>query len=262
MFQQKIIGINIDIVTFDKALELIESYIKEPKFHLITTTNPEFILEAQSDQHFKEILNHADLSLPDGVGVLMASSYLNHAAQTKPGLLRPLKLFLTGLKVGFLEKLPERIGGADFFNQLIGLANSGSLRIGLLGGEEYSGKNVCDLVKTKLTAQHPDLKIVYCSREPSDEAFTTPIDFLFVAFGHPKQEKWLWENKDRLSKVKIGMGVGGTFDFIVGKRRRAPELVQRIKLEWLWRFFSEPSRFRRIFNAYPRFPLKVFLSSL
>lgn len=259
---EKILGVKVDTVTFDKALTAASTFVAEPRFHLITTVNAEFILTAQTDLVFKEILNGADLSLPDGVGVLMAQRYLSAAALVPAGLLRPLQLFWLGLKVGFLTKLPERVAGSDLFKELVKQAAANNWRVGLLGGESFKGEEVCNLTKQALLATWPLLQIAYCSREPTPEIFATPLDLLFVAFGHPKQEKWLGENKDRLSRVRVGMGVGGTFDFIIGKQHRAPRLLQQLKLEWLWRLILQPTRFKRIFSAYPIFPLQVFLSSL
>lgn len=277
-----ILGIKVDLTTFDKALATVSKFITEPRFHLVTTVNAEFILTAQEDSEFKEILNSADLSLPDGVGVLMAQKYLTDAVSVPKDLLRPLKLFLLGLKVGFftnllsrsaehgcrgtaccaLTTIGERVAGVDFTEALIETASEEGWTVGLLGGESFQNQNVCDLAKNTLLIKYPGLKVVYCSREPSEAVSTTSIDLLFVAFGHPKQEKWLWENRDRLVNVKIGIGVGATFDFLVGKQRRAPRLLRQLKLEWLWRLLVEPARFKRIFNAYPIFPLRIFWSSL
>lgn len=257
-----ILGVKIDPISFSAAVGVISKFVAEPRFHLVTTVNPEFILSAGKDSEYQKILNSADLSLPDGVGVLMAQKYLSDAAKIPSSLLRLPKLFLLGLKVGFVTKLPERVTGADLFGNLIAVAATQGWRVGLLGGESFNGEDVCDLTKTALVKEFPGLIIGYCSREPTPEIFATPLDMLFVAFGHPKQERWLSKNRERLGGVHVGMGVGGTFDFYIGKQHRAPRLLRQLKIEWLWRLASEPGRFKRIFGAYPVFPLRVFLFSL
>ncbi|MEA3272166.1 MAG: WecB/TagA/CpsF family glycosyltransferase, partial [Patescibacteria group bacterium] len=80
-------------------------------------------------------------------------------------------------------------------------------------------------------------------------------DIIFVAFGHGKQEKWIAENLNKLPSVKIAMGIGGAFDFISGKAKRAPTIFQRAGLEWFWRLIKEPQRYKRIYNATIKFGL-------
>jgi len=81
---------------------------------------------------------------------------------------------------------------------------------------------------------------------------------LLVAFGHGKQEKWIWQFKKQLPTVRLFMGVGGTFDFLAGRVRRAPKFIQKIGLEWLWRLFRQPWRARRVWTATVVFLWKAF----
>lgn len=238
----EILGVHISNVTFDEALKRIGGFISEPRFHLVATVNPEFVLTASSDPVFKTILNQSDLSLPDGVGLQMASSYLHFFDHQ-------------------LSVLTERVTGSDLFFKLCKLGSQKGWRIGLLGGQDFRGQNVCDLTKWRLEDYYPGIRVAYCSREPSDLVFTTPLDLLFVAFGAPKQEKWLSENRDQLSQVRVGIGVGGTFDYLVGKRRRAPRLLRNLRLEWLWRLLIEPRRVGRIFRAVVVFPWRVLFTT-
>jgi N-acetylglucosaminyldiphosphoundecaprenol N-acetyl-beta-D-mannosaminyltransferase len=85
-------------------------------------------------------------------------------------------------------------------------------------------------------------------------------DLLFVAFGHGRQEGWIAQNLPRLPSVAVAMGVGGTFDFIAGRAKRAPIIFRQIGLEWLWRLFREPRRWRRIIDAVIVFPYLVIRS--
>jgi len=80
---------------------------------------------------------------------------------------------------------------------------------------------------------------------------------LFVAFGHVKQEKWIFYHLDQLPSVKLAIGVGGAFDYISGNVRRAPEFMRRIGLEWLFRLIQQPSRWKRILNAVIVFPFLI-----
>jgi len=87
-------------------------------------------------------------------------------------------------------------------------------------------------------------------------------DILFVALGHYKQEKWIFDNLKKLKTVKLAMGVGGAFDFYSGRAERAPEHIQSSGFEWLWRLFKEPHRYKRIFTAVIVFPWKCFVERL
>ncbi|MCX6783656.1 MAG: WecB/TagA/CpsF family glycosyltransferase [candidate division WWE3 bacterium] len=226
-----ILGVHVENILFKDALSRISGFVTEPRFHLVTTVNADFLLNASADPVFKVILNSADLSLPDGFGVVLCQRLFNPSHAT------------------------EKIAGADLVPRLCQTASLQGWSLGLLGGESYQDTDVCQLVKSKLLDTYPGLNVIYCSRESSPEVFTEQIDLLFVAFGSPKQEKWLYANRHLLSNVRVGIGVGGTFDFIVGKRRRASG-----PLEALWRIFLEPKRLGRVLRAYVLFPIKILLS--
>ena len=136
-------------------------------------------------------------------------------------------------------------------------------RILLLGGRLGAAKIAANNLKKKFPTLH------FFGIENIDTPHLTFLineviqpDCLYVALGAPKQEKWIANNLAKFPPVKIAMGVGGSFDFIAGRVPRAPKVLQRIGLEWLWRFAHDPRRARRMFNAVVVFPLVILIHSL
>lgn len=224
-----ILGVRIDNVTMEEAISRVEEMIRDGKKHYVVTPNPEFLVDAQKDQEFKRILNEADLSLPDGIGLVFASSVLG--------------LPLSG-----------RLSGTDFMEKLCEEAAKRGWGVFLLG----AGEGVADQAAQVLAEKYPRLKVLGSSagntRDILDEG--RGVDLLFVAFGHKKQEKWIVRNLPHLN-VAVAMGVGGAFDFISQKVRRAPRWIRRAGGEWFWRLLLEPWRARRIFKAVVVFPWLV-----
>lgn len=214
MAKVNVLGINVDDVSLDEAVGIVEQLLKLPGKHYIVTPNPEFIVAAKGDPIFTKILNDADLSIPDGVG-----------------------LKLTGY-------VKNRVAGIDLMEKMIDLADQQGYSIGFLGSRGDSAQKVAIVLKNK----YPNLKISLA--ENGGEAFSltnlniSPTDILFVAFGHGKQEKWIVDNLSQVP-VKLAMGVGGAFDVISGKVPRAPGWVRSIGLEWLFRLIIQPWRIKR-----------------
>jgi N-acetylglucosaminyldiphosphoundecaprenol N-acetyl-beta-D-mannosaminyltransferase len=186
---------------------------------------------AQKDEEYKMGLNQADLAIPDGTGLILASWFLGN-------------------------KLKQRITGVDFVWQLCGLAEKLDKSIYFLGGQNGAGQAAAEV----LTKKFPRLKTFYGgdNLSPADFKIITDIkeknpQILLVAFGHGQQEKWIINNLKQLSSVDVAMGVGGTFDFIGGKVKRAPLFLRRIGLEWLWRLILQPWRWQRILTATVKF---------
>ncbi len=241
MEKVKILGIKIDNVTFLKALKKIESLIDSGKPHQIVTINSEFIMAAQKDSEFKKVLNAADLSVPDGVGLLWASGFL----------------------YGRKNKLKERIAGADLVWELAKMAAENEWSIYFLGAAPGVAKETAD----RLRLIHRNLKVAgvseglpkFSERKVVEMVKKSKADILLVAYGAPKQDKFIHKNLKKLG-AKVAMGIGGSFDFIIGKQIRAPRWMQKIGLEWLWRLIHEPKRAGRIFTATVKFPWAVFWS--
>ncbi len=246
MFTSEILGVKIDNLTADEAVLKARNLLYNNKQNFIFTPNPEMLVDAQADEYFRTVLNSGDLNINDGFGVSLVT----------------------------LGKI-KRITGIDFVYRLCELAQKENKSVYLLGS---GSKEVLKKTVDNLKLQFPQLKIAGFNPGPqidflkvedkktiipeqnaNDQAIHEIImsapDILLVAFGHNKQEKWIYENIKNLPSVNIAMGVGGSFDFIAGFNnlgqtvKRAPCFVRKIGLEWLYRLFRQPGRFFRIWKA-------------
>lgn len=234
--QVKILGLPISNISYREWMNLIDEWVKEgTRPHLVCTVNPEFMMMAQHDPIFTNIIKRADLCVPDGAGLLFAAKWLKS----------PLK---------------QRVTGSDGVPRIAEEAAVRGWKLFFLGAAEGIAEEAANILR----AQNPGLEIVGTySGSPSAEEETeivkrvnaTGADILLVAYGAPKQEKWIARNMPRLH-VKMAMGVGGTFDFIVGKVPRAPQWMQDYHLEWLYRLYKEPRRIWRMMRL-PRFVIAV-----
>jgi len=270
--QLKILKVRIDKVTMLKTVTQIFIWLKSDKKRHIITPNPEILLKAQYNHKFLKILNKSDLNIPDGMGILWAAYFLNQTRNDSNKFYILLKWLLSFLTLIFKKKkinaiIPERVTGTDLMEIICKNAPKYSTSIFLLG----ASKGVAEIVKEKLEKKYNNLNIVGTySGNPevnSDTEIQNRInncgaEVLFVAFGAPKQEIWIHRNLSKLKSVKVAIGIGGAFDFISGKRKRAPIWMQKTGLEWLYRLFKEPSRIKRIFNATVRFPVIVLKKRL
>ncbi len=233
-----ILGIPVHAVTMDETLALIEGYMDAPRVHQIATVNPEFVMTAQSDAAFRHTLLTADLCLPDGIGLLYAARRLG-------------------------QTLPERVPGSELVYRLAERAAEKGWSLFLLG----AGPGVAEEAAQLLRQRYPSLRIAgtYAGTpavEENDDIVRRINDsgatLLFVAYGAPKQDKWVECNRTNLTTVRVAMGVGGSLDFITGRAVRAPQWAQDAGLEWLYRLYKEPWRWRRML-ALPRFAWRVMI---
>jgi N-acetylglucosaminyldiphosphoundecaprenol N-acetyl-beta-D-mannosaminyltransferase len=234
----KILGIPIDKVTYKSMLEQITRWVEaKDGVYQICTVNPEFVMIAQHDPNFHNILNRVSLNLPDGVGLFYAANYLG-------------------------EKLPQRVTGSDGVPIIAERAAREGWRLFLLGAAE----GIADRAAQILCEHYPGLQIVGTySGTPSgadedaivERINATNADILFVAYGAPNQDKWIARNAPRLN-VSVAMGVGGTFDYITGEAPFAPQWMRDAGLEWFFRLVRQPGRFRRQLRL-PAFVLAVLL---
>ena len=278
----EILGIPIDILSQDDAVRRIsELFRAEGKFQ-IATPNPEMLVETRKNPEFKSVLQKADINLPDGAGLVWAMRWrvrVRHEAERNAEpparveeMLAPRGRSLTapfGLVRDAHAPPPVRITGTD---TLLRLCSSASRicppeRIFLLGAAPGVAEKAAEKLKEK---NHLLKEIGTFSGSPrieDEEEIIAKINafqptLLFVAFGAPAQELWIARNLPKLKTVKVAMGVGGAFDFISGKRKRAPKFMQKIGCEWLWRLVLEPKRFRRILNAVIVFPFLIITQQL
>ncbi len=231
-----ILGIPVDGVTMPETLDQVQDFMGQARLHQIATVNPEFIMTAQQDPDFRDTLLKADLCLPDGVGLLLAGRKLKKA-------------------------IPERVAGSDLVYRLAHLASQNKWRLFLLGAETGVAEEAAGILKDRYAGLI--IAGTYAgSPNPAENQFivemvnSSKADILFVAYGAPKQDKWIARNKISLTTVRVAIGIGGSLDFITGRATRAPRWVQRIGLEWLHRLVKEPWRWRRML-ALPRFALRV-----
>jgi len=244
----KIFDIPIHNVDMGEALKETEGMLLNAKQNKIFTINPEISLLALKDKRYRKVLQSADMALPDGIG-----------------------LVLFGWLIG--SSFKKRVAGADFMIKLVKLAERMGKSIFLLGGENRTGEKTAYILKQMFPKieiagwleNTDDLEVEYTKNSSSRNASSllSKSDILFVALGAPKQEMWISENITKFPNIKVAMSVGGSFDFISGKIKRAPKFMQSIGLEWSWRLFMEPrKRFRRIFNAVVIFPIQVIKSRI
>jgi len=219
-----ILGVPIDNVTMNGALEEIEAEIDEGGFHQIATANVDFLINSISDLELKEILCACDLVLADGMPLVWASRLMGASLQ-------------------------ERVSGSDLVPRLVELAAARGYGIFLLGSTEASSNGAEQWIRRN----HPKARLVghHCPAfaeldEMDHEEILGRIedarpDILLVAFGSPKQEKWLAMHRNRL-QVPACIGVGCSLDLLAGLSPRAPQWMQKHGLEWLFRTCLEPAR--------------------
>jgi len=245
----QIAGIPFDAITYEKALEKVDGFVKEDKKAYITTPNPEMVLDASKDEQFTEVLANADLSIPDGIGILWASYYLSlpHHTYCIP---RFFQLIASLFSVIFSpkkirHKLPQRVTGSDLFHRIVDKSQKHKWKIYLLGAKP----GVAHKAITKLLKKYPKAIFAgsYAGSPSKDEDGDiceminhAKPDILFVAYGSSAQELWIYRNLFKLNTVNLAIGVGGAFDFAAGAVKRAPGFMQKIGLEWLWRLIQEP----------------------
>ncbi len=238
--QTTLLGVSINTETLPQVKEKIKQFLNSNKQHIVVTPNPEFLVNAQKDREFKKILNSADLAIADGVGMKMAAK-------------------LYGEKV-------HRITGVDFIWDLCDIAAKQNKSVFLLGG----APGVAQAASEKITKKYPTISIVGATDggkfSDEGEAVNQHIisqinqaqpDVLIVALGQVKQEKCIARYLAQLPTVRIAIGVGGAFDFISGKIRRAPKILRKNGFEWLYRLLQQPKRARRIADAIIVFPYLV-----
>lgn len=216
-----ILGVRVDLVDLSMTLQIADEFIASRKTHQIVVVNVTKVVKAQKDVYLKNIINNSNLSGADGVPLLWIS---------------PL----------FGGKIPGRVNGTDLMEELVARSAEKGYRIFFFGAEEEIVKKVVDIYLQR----YPTLQIAGYHNgyfKPEDEENIarqigeSNADILFVAFGTPKKEYFIAKYK-HIMQVPLIHGVGGSFDVLAGKTRRAPLWMQKNGLEWFYRFLQEPSR--------------------
>lgn len=221
--KREILGITFDDLTREEAAQRGAELLEEDRFHYVVTPNPEFILATEKDPEFRRILNGADLTLPDGIGVVYAAKILG-------------------------DPLKGRVPGIEFAEDMLACLNARKGRLFLLGAKP----GVAEQAGERIQEQYPDL--VLCGTQDGyfkdEETVLLKVaaarpDLLFVCLGAPKQEKWMarW---GKHTGARMAIGLGGALDVFAGNVDRAPESWRKLGLEWAYRLTREPKRIGRM----------------
>lgn len=242
----RILGIRVDNVSMKEAVSYIKEKIETNEQCVVVTPNSEIVVQAGENERLKRFIDNADLVVPDGSGLVLAS-----------------KIKKTPLK--------ERVTGIDLMKELLEYAHEKDHRVYFLGGKP----GIAELAKEKLVAEFPDLNVVgaqngyykgFHSGYPGHEEERAVLEdirdkrphMLFVGLGSPKQDYFIENFKDELD-CNLYMGVGGSFDVYSETLKRAPKRYQDLGLEWLYRIVKEPWRLKRA-GAIPTFLFRVIFS--
>ncbi len=226
----RVLGVRVDVVTEQEALDLMACWVAEGRPRQVATINPEFVMRARANPPFAAVLDASDLATPDGVGVIWAAR--------RQGVY-----------------IPARVGGSDITLPLARQCARLGHRLFLLGAAE----GVADEAARRLRRHIPSIMVDAYSGSPDPAADAETVarvraahpDIVLVAYGSPKQEFWIARNKEAVGAA-VSIGVGGAVDYLAGVQRRAPALVRRLWLDWVFRLVTQPRRWRRML-AIPRF---------
>ena len=233
-----ILGVPVDRISMKKAVEIILGFLRQPEPKIVITADSSGIVQALKDPEYFQLLQTADLVTPDSIGVIWAAKRKGRA-------------------------IPGRVSGVDLVDRICALSADHGFRIFLLG----AAPGVAELAAEKLRLKHPGCLIVgtrhgYFPADSDDlvahEVAEFKPDVLFVAMGIPRQEKFIKATQG-IIRAKVAMGVGGSFDVFSGKTKRAPLLVQKLRLEWMWRVLLNPKKISKA-KSLPVFAWKVLRS--
>ena len=246
--KENILGYCVTTINIEACVRQISSWLEaEPCAKIFICANPHSLVEARHDPLFQKALHGGDLLTPDGTGIVLASKILGGEIQ-------------------------ERVTGSDVFHGLSDLLNK-------TGGKSYfflgSTEETLSSIKDKMSQEYPNIKFAGSYSPPYKPEFNkaesqlmieavneTNPDVLWVGMTAPKQEKWIYQHKDKLN-VKFMGAIGAVFDFYVGNVKRSHPVFQKMGLEWLPRLIQEPRRlFRRNFISSPVFIYMVLKQRL
>ena len=238
MNRVNVLGVGIDNLTLSEAVDKALSLISEHRCAYMVTPNPEIVMAAWDDPKVSKAIENADLVIPDGVGVMQAARILG----------TPLREHMPGIDAAteIIKRLASRGGSVFLYGARPGVAEKAAKRM----KQRFPGLVICGTndgygnddgaVVSKINAAKPD--------------------FVMVCLGVPKQELWMAKHAAKLD-AGLMAGLGGTIDVFSGQVKRAPLIWQKLKLEWLYRCFEEPKRFRKV-KRIPQFIIKAWRKRL
>lgn len=218
-------GCPMDVASMQETVEVIREAIQEDRFTQHVVVNVAKLVNMQRDEALKESVESCDIINIDGMGVVYGARFLG-------------------------KDIPERVAGVELFDELLGMSAAQGFPVFLLGAKQ----EIVETTARKVEEKHPGLKLAgyhhgyFWDDEEAvvEEIKQSGAKLLFVAITSPKKENFINRWQDRLG-VKFVMGVGGTFDVVAGKVKRAPKWMQKAGLEWAYRVLQEP---RRMFKRY------------
>jgi N-acetylglucosaminyldiphosphoundecaprenol N-acetyl-beta-D-mannosaminyltransferase len=238
--KRDILGVKFDLIDYDTVLTAIQQWRRAGQREYVTLTNPHSVMLCQRDPAMRHATEGAGLTLPDGVGIILAAKLLRYPPC-------------------------DRVTGPTLLLRLCDWGRQHGYRHYLYGG----GQGVAESLASRLRDEFPGLQVVGTQSPPfrtlTEEEDTARVerinvarpDIVWVGLGAPKQEKWMAAHVGRIEAAAM-IGVGAAFDFHSGNVRWAPPLVRRLGLEWLFRLACEPRRmWRRYLLDSPRFLLGV-----
>ena len=238
-----ILGIKFENFSMTEAEEKVIEFLNSHSCHYLVTPNPEIIIAAHQDEELFYILNKSDLSLADGFGLKLAS-------------------LLAGKKL-------NRVSGSDITPKFLAYAERNNIRVFIANSADgLSNKKDIEVI---LKEKYPKLEFLVVDMERNngidyEDNIKQINDFvpklMFCTFGSPYQEKFIFHFSKKIPSLRCSLPIGGSFDFITGKTKRAPIYLRKIGLEWLWRLWQQPKRWRRIYRAVFVFSFKVLNSYL
>lgn len=227
-----ILGVNVDAYSMLETVEKIRQAVEGQVRMRVVTANPEMIYASEHDQRLKQLINTADVVTADGIGVVWAARRLGTPVQ-------------------------ERVTGIDLVQALFPAANAGKWRVFFLGGKP----GVAEQAANKVLQEYPEIDLAvmhgYFKAEEESGVLERIVHFrpdvLLVGMGAPYQEFWVAEHR---GLATVSIGVGGSFDALAGTVIRAPKRIQELHVEWLYRLWKEPRRWKRQ-AVLPRFVAEV-----
>ncbi len=231
----EILGVYVSRCDFNESMDIAKTYFEEDRPHAIYTPNPEIIMHAYRSEDYKDVLNRADMVVPDGIGVVYASKLLG----------KPVK---------------GRVAGFELSSALLKWCGEQKKKVFLFGGKPGVAKQAAAMIEDANPGiiiagfehgYHEDYSHI------ADEISKTGAELVLVCLGAPKQEQWIDAFKD-LTGAKVLIGAGGSLDVFAGNVKRAPLFFRKLNLEWFYRLVTQPSRIGRMLDL-PRFAIKVLL---
>lgn len=230
-----IFGVPISKLGFQDTLAQMTKAVESRRPHQVITANPIMVMTAMEDPAYMQMMKNAELIVADGAGVVWAAGYVGN----------PVK---------------ERVPGIEMMQELFRIAEERGWRVYLLGASPEVIAAAVDNVRKN----HPRLVLAgfrdgYFGAEADEEVIAqirrAEPDLLFVGRSAAMQDPWIGKYKEALG-VPLMMGVGGSFDILAGKLKRAPKVFRQLRMEWLYRLLQEPYRYKRML-VLPKFALKV-----